>query len=577
MVMLAQILPAQPRPVAGGPPPPPAPTVGQGQAGTGPRRPGGAQQQARKEYQPDELCTIEGQVRNAVTGEALPKASVTVSSSGRQQQAYATISDASGRFTLRGVEPGQYRISVRRNGYVATDQAGSRAISPGATLTLATSQTVKNVLAKLIPHAVVTGRVTDLDGEPLASANVQLMRFKYSQQGQRQLVPFNAAQTNDLGEYRLFGVPPGKYFVGVAPPGRMAYWGAHDGTSDQDAGAEGPVGTYYPGTADPTQATGIDVRMGGTLQGIDVRVLRSRTFRVSGQVMGAPSGGRQGMVMLEPTGAGAASVSQMMRGPMGAPWRQDGKFTVRGVPPGSYSIIVESFENEARLRGTAEVEVGDRNVDNAQVLLQPSFDVTGAVRLEGQGTVEFNNTFVNLQPRQRGGRMSMGGASARVGPDGAIPLRQVFAGHFDIMVGGLPENHYVKSVRAGEVEALPDGLRILPGMQLDVVVSPNGGRIGGNVVNEKGDAVTSALAILIAPNAPPINRFKSSPVDQQGRFNLSGIAPGDYYLAALEEVEAGAYWEPDFLTRNESLIQKISIRESATETRTLKVIAGAGQ
>ena len=291
----------------------------------------------------------------------------------------ATTSDASGRFTLRGVEPGQYRISVRRNGYVATDQAGSRAISPGATLTLATSQTVKNVLAKLIPHAVVTGRVTDLDGEPLASANVQLMRFKYSQQGQRQLVPFNAAQTNDLGEYRLFGVPPGKYFVGVAPPGRMAYWGAHDGTSDQDAGAEGPVGTYYPGTADPTQATGIDVRMGGTLQGIDVRVLRSRTFRVSGQVMGAPSGGRQGMVMLEPTGAGAASVSQMMRGPMGAPWRQDGKFTVRGVPPGSYSIIVESFENEARLRGTAEVEVGDRNVDNAQVLLQPSFDVTGAV------------------------------------------------------------------------------------------------------------------------------------------------------------------------------------------------------
>jgi hypothetical protein len=114
-------------------------------------------------------------------------------------------------------------------------------------------------------------------------------------------------------------------------------------------------------------------------------------------------------------------------------------------------------------------------------------------------------------------------------------------------------------------------------MQVDVIVSPNGGKISGGVVNEKGDAVSSATVILLAPKAPPMSRVKTAPLDQQGQFTLAGIAPGDYYLAAVEDTESGAYWEPEFLTKNDKLIEKISIRESATESKTLKLIAGSGQ
>jgi hypothetical protein len=549
-ILLAPYLPAQPRPMP---------------------RPGG-QQQARKEYKPEELCTVEGYVRNSVTGEALSKANILLNGSGRPQaQNSAAVSDASGKFVMRGVEPGQFRLTARRNGYVSSDQSGRRAVTPSSTLTLTTGQTIKNVEIKLIPHAVVTGRITDPDGEPIAYSQVQLLRYRYNQQGQRELVPFNGGQSNDLGEYRLFGVPPGKYFVAATTQNRFMAFGV-DTASDSD---EGPVATYYPGAADPAQAQAIEVSMGGSLQGVDVRLLKARTFRVTGQVTGIPAGRNQGMVMLEPKDPGG-NMFLMMRGGMGSQWRQDGKFTIRGVAPGSYTIIADSFDGEGRMRGTADLEVGDRNVENAQVAMQPSLEIQGSVRLEGQGTLDTSNMFVTLQPRQRGSRFT-GGGGGRAGVDGKVVLRQIFPGHADVFIGGLPDNHYVKSVRAGEVEGVTEGIHILPGMQVDVIVSPNGGKISGGVVNEKGDAVSSATVILLAPKAPPMSRFKTAALDQQGQFTLSGIAPGDYYLAAVEDTETGAYWEPEFLTKNEKLIEKISIRESATESKTLKLIAGSGQ
>ena len=287
-------------------------------------------------------------------------------------------------------------------------------------------------------------------------------------------------------------------------------------------------------------------------------------------------GRRQGMVMLLPRTDGSSSAaSPLLRGSIGAPWLPDGKFTVRAVPPGSYTIMAESFEGENRMRGSADVDVGDRSVDNAQVVMQPGFDLPVTVRLEGQGTLDFSSVAVNLQPRQRG--RNMGGGGGRAGEDGKLLVRQMFNGHYDVVVGGLPDNHYVKSVRAGEMEVLTDGAHVLPGMQMDVLISPNGGKLSGTVVNEKGDVVSSATIVLLAPKAPLMRRLKTASVDQQGQFQMSGIAPGDYLLAAMEEVEGGEYWEPEFLTKNEKLIEKLSIRESATLSKALKVISAGGQ
>ena len=156
--------------------------------------------------------------------------------------------------------------------------------------------------------------------------------------------------------------------------------------------------------------------------------------------------------------------------------------------------------------------------------------------------------------------------------DGKVTLLQINAGHSDVMVNGLPENHYVKTIRVGEADALTDGARILPGMQLDVVVSAKSARVSGSVANEKGEPVGSASVVLFAPKAPPSRRMKMASVDQQGQFSLTGVAPGDYYLAALDETESGVFWDPEFLVKHEKVIEKLSLRESATESKALKLI-----
>ncbi len=536
----------------------------------GQRRAGPPQQQAQKEYKPEELCTVEGYVRNSSTGEPLAKANVTFAAGGgrSQQQPLGAATDSTGKFMIRGIEPGQYRISVGRNGYVRSEQSGRRAISPGPGLTLSTGQKITNIEVRLTPHGVVTGRIHDSDGEPVVRANVQLLRYHFNQQGQRELMQMNGGQTNDLGEYRIFGVPPGKYFVSVVT-GDGPFWPGGNVVGDAASGIESPVATYYPGAADAAQATSIEVPMGGSVQGIDIRVLKARTYQVSGVVVGAPAGRRQGMVALIPT-SGSDGTMQIARPTMGS-WRPDGKFTVRGVAPGAYTIMANSFDNDQRMQGTGEVQVGDRNVDNAQVVMQPSFELGGLVRLEGEGAAEFNNANLSLMPRDRSARFG-GGGGGRVEAGGKITLRQINAGHYDLLVNGLPENHYVKTIRVGEADALTDGARILPGMQLDVVVSAKSARVSGSVANEKGEPVGSASVVLFAPKAPPSRRMKMASVDQQGQFSLSGIAPGDYYLAALDETESGVFWDPEFLVKHEKLIEKISLRESATESKTLKLL-----
>ena len=173
--------------------------------------PGLARAQAPR-FKPEELCTVSGVARNAVSGDPLAKASVVLLQMDRPNQSLApsTTTDGEGRFAMNGIEPGQYRTMAQRVGFVSADQTGG---TPSAALTLAKGQTLSGVEIKLTPQSVVTGRITDQDGDPVPFASISLARPRYIR-GKRQLMPVGSAQSNDLGEYRLFGVSGG-LFTGI--------------------------------------------------------------------------------------------------------------------------------------------------------------------------------------------------------------------------------------------------------------------------------------------------------------------------------------------------------------------------
>ena len=163
-----------------------------------------------------DLATIEGQVFNALGGTPLRKATITLNrqNSGPMPSGartnYAATTDASGRYSITGVEPGAYRVNANHTGFLSMQYNARRPEGPGTALDLGRAQKMTGVDFRLTPHGVVSGKITDEDGDPVEGVQVQIMRLVYNQ-GKKQLQRNNSESTNDLGEYRLSGITPGKY------------------------------------------------------------------------------------------------------------------------------------------------------------------------------------------------------------------------------------------------------------------------------------------------------------------------------------------------------------------------------
>src|SRR5437899_6271843 len=246
----------------------------------GPPRRGqqGGQQSAPAPVKPEDLGSVQGQVFNAASGEPLRKASVTLRKQEGPGQPMAASTDATGTFSLTGAEPGTYRLFAERNGFVRQEYCARGPDKAGTLLTIGKGQQVTGLALRLLPQAVVTGRILDDDGEPVRGVNVQAMRIGYNQ-GRKRLVTVGSALTNDLGEYRVYDLPAGKYYVSAVL--RNAAQNA--------LGKERYLPVYYPGTADPSTAVQLDIPAGTQMRGIDLTMRRGPTVNVRGKIANAAS------------------------------------------------------------------------------------------------------------------------------------------------------------------------------------------------------------------------------------------------------------------------------------------------
>ena len=133
-------------------------------------------------------------------------------------------------------------------------------------------------MLRLTPHGVIAGRVLDEDGEPVERVQVSTMRYQ-SFRGSGNCC-LRGGMTDDLGEYRIFGLAPGKYCASARYQQR-GFMAAEDRTAggkpDEDY-----VPTYYPGTNDPAGAVLVAVTAGSVLGGTDT-LRKARTVRVRGR------------------------------------------------------------------------------------------------------------------------------------------------------------------------------------------------------------------------------------------------------------------------------------------------------
>ena len=198
---------------------------------------------------------------------------------------------------------------------------------------VAPGETVTDVVFRLHRTAVITGRVTGENGEPAPYANIQVLQPGVAD-GQRQPRSAGGGTTNDLGEYRVFGLEPGEYYVQMTYQRQLSPAVVIEGLR-----AYPPQ--YFPAARDWAQATLISLRSGEVRSGVDFRLSGSPAFRVTGRVVGSGAASHVGVTLTAGDG----------RSPFPTGWGAGpaGEFTIPGVPPGDYVLTARTVSGSISL------------------------------------------------------------------------------------------------------------------------------------------------------------------------------------------------------------------------------------
>jgi len=501
---------------------------------------------------PKDKCSIEGTVVSSVTGEPVKKARVRLTPLGASESIpYAATTDATGHYLINETDPGRYELTVFREGY------SNASFKDYRRFTLEPGQELKDIVLKLSPVGLVSGRVFDEDGDPVSGVTVDCVRFRYLD-GVRELINEGQATTNDAGDFRLSFSTAGKWVIRATPPSKgdpVHERPIGQGHGNAVAAEQEYVSTYYPQTAKPGTASAIDVTPGAQISGINITLMRGATVQVKGQIKSQAA-------------ANPAHISVLLSG-----WDSENMYTVvdskrgfqfTGLLPGSYSLLAVG-DNGYRAR--VPIDVSDQNIEGLEVILQPPTTIQGRVVFEGKGELKSRLPVLTITETT-----GMDARSAQVQDDLTFKFDAVTPGSYRLRVEGV-SNTYVKRIRVGEQEGPEAPFDVIPGAgELTAFLSPNAGVIEGSVKNAKDEPAPSVLVTLIPEASRRTRLHKIATTDQNGHFKIEGIIPGEYKIYAWEQIEEGSYEDPDFMKAHESEGEKVSIKESTHETMQLKVI-----
>jgi Carboxypeptidase regulatory-like domain len=519
--------------------------------------------------------TVTGTVINSVSQEPLNNVIVMLNfSGGPRGQSFVTESGGGGKFVLQHVPPGKYLIAAQSEGFMK-----ERDGAPGAPPQPVILESGKDlsVTVKMQPLCVIAGRVTDADGDPLRNINVSAMVHGYVA-GKRQLNPASSVVTDDRGDYRLFGLAPGKYFVraGGSPRGPIMDQRLINAT------------TFFPGTAEPAEAGAVNVAAGGEARGIDIALRREAVFKVSGTVPSinpvlppgmaefhsGPNLRRGYNLQLTPVSPQAVAA--------GFPTSYEERngityFSFSAVPPGAYVVTAVMTKEGHALYAREDVVVGGADVDGVNVTFLPALDVTGKVVWEGTPTGKFEGMRVRLGPPAgtRGGAIPL----APLQEDGTFVLHDVPPQVFELMING-PASSYLKSVQVGGKAV--DGREVdftKGGNTLTVVLASDFGGVDGTVKDEKGApaARVRVTAIPVGRNLGRMDDSRFAFTDEKGRFEIKKLAPGDYKMFAWDKVVVGAPQDTEFRKPYEEQGLELRLESNGHKTTDLTVIHVADQ
>jgi hypothetical protein len=498
---------------------------------------------------------------------------------------YTAVTGTDGTFHIEGIVPGRYRLFTERTGFLEVDKHHAR--SDGRVLTLGASQLLKDVHIRLQAASVVVGRVTDEDGEPMANAQVSVLRQTVVS-GRNRMEQAGAEHTNDLGEFRVAGLPAGTYYVCVSPPpdfkslieavGAAATQNGANKSSTPAKQATSYQTTYYPGTPDRSAAAPIALHAGDEFPA-NFLLTQSPSLSIQGAVVNLPPHATAG-IMLQ-----SRDFNLVLNG---AEMHKDGSFVIRDVAPGAYTIVATVEDAGVPMMARQSLLLASNSVEGLRLSPQPGGWVHGAVRFESRGGAarpDPSQVFLTLSPADgedsAGSLFGGDGFSplAHAGRDGSFEWKSVPPGKYHVQLAGGGDNDlYLKSALAGGRDVQDWGISVSGGsVVLDLVLSSNGAAVDGVVTDHDGAAVANAMIVAVPEVRlrARMDRYYKTVSDQRGRFTLHGVRPGEFTLFAWESVEGEAYYNPEFLKSYEGQGSALRVGEGDRKTVQLEVISAS--
>ena len=511
-----------------------------------------------------QACTIAGHVVNSLTGNPLRKAQARLlrdsptpappgGADAQAEEPQETISAADGAFSFKGLAPGAYRVFAERNGFQSRFWGAKDRSSRGQVLRLAPGEERDDIAIELIPLSVITGKVVDEDGDPVAGAQVQVLVPVYSSSG-RDLQPRGAAYTNDLGEYRLYSLEARKYYLRADPQGGNMMGGPRGRHA-----REALVAAYYPGSPDQSGAASVDLAPGRQLSGIEFTLHLGHRVTVSGRLV-APAGATNLMITYSQYIRGGSTTTSF------EPSDPAGHFTMRGLSPGDYILGARCNLAGEDYSAFLPITVGSADVEDLELHPAPTVEVTGRVRFEGPASEKLGSASIVLNAKL-GHSQSM----AKIQNDGTFASRGLAPDVYHLGLNTTAEA-FLKEARWGDLNALESGLDLSAGSSASdvrIVVSAAVGSLEGTVQNDKQEPVAGA-AVALRPEASSSaddpyadSRFKGAKSGPDGKFHITGLTPGRYRLMAWDDVdESTARYDPEFVQQILSRGQLIEVGES---------------
>jgi len=549
---------------------------------------------------------------------------VTLTDLARTMPGQTTTTDDAGAFSFTSLPAGRFEIQAFRNAYLRTSYGASRPERPGTPIVLKAGEAVTNLSMTIARGGVISGVVRDSRGRPVPGINVRVLRLGYNAlTGERTLgAPSSGASTttDDRGRYRAYGLPPGGYYVAV--PGNDAGRSGGPGSPDDlrqitseevrrilQQPAAGPgakpatpspppmrvnwAPVFHPGVTDIGAAATIALDLGEERTDADVTIQLVPTANITGTITsqsGSPLPPTLS-VWLVPTGPFAELLAGAgIRGPS-AQMRPDGTYAFTGVAPGRYSVKAGfgrgrlGSADAPTLWASADVTLAGQDL-NVPLVLQPGIQIAGRVVFEGAQPTPADlqtMTLFLMAPGSGGSLTSGGGAGGRVDADGRFTFLGITPDSYRFAYNWTAptrEKWALKAAVANGREAYEAPLEVHPGEPVNwtVTFTDKPTSLAGVFQDRSGRAATDYFILIYSVDrgawVPGSRRIRTTRPGTDGVFSVSGVPAGEYYLAALTDLENGEWNDPALLDRLIQSSIKVTLRNGEVTTQDVRIGGG---